>query len=162
MRDQLRVAYETKGKMYTTHLLTDQAIKTIESHDQSEPMFMLLAHAAPHAANDYAFLQAPQETIDKFNHISDKQRRIYAAMVSELDTGIGKVVKSLETQKMLDNTIILFISDNGAPTIGLLNNTGSNYPLRGVSLTIIRKYHQHFHFIMQFPPLLNHGEPTCN
>lgn len=128
----MRVAYETKDNIYATHLLTDHAVKTIENHDQNDPMFMFLAHLAPHAGNEYDPLQAPQETIDRFKHISDFKRRTYAAMVSELDTGIGKLVKSLERQKMLNDTIILFFADNGAPTLGIHSTTGSNFPLRGV------------------------------
>lgn len=128
----MRIAHETKGNIYATDLLTDHAIKTIENHDQNVPMFMFLSHLAPHAGNEYEPLQAPQETINRFTHISDKKRRTYAAMVSELDKGIGKLVKSLERHKMLDNTIIVFFADNGAPTLGQHHTTGSNFPLRGV------------------------------
>lgn len=53
-------------------------------------------------------------------------------MVSRLDKSVGEVVAALRRRKMLDNSIIVFMSDNGAPTIGIYNNTGSNYPLRGV------------------------------
>lgn len=52
-------------------------------------------------------------------------------MISKLDEGIGKVVEALKGSKALKDTIILFYSDNGAPTIA--GNAGSNYPLRGVS-----------------------------
>lgn len=53
-------------------------------------------------------------------------------MISKLDEGVGKVVESLKKNGMLENTIIMFYSDNGAPTTGLFQNSGSNYPLRGV------------------------------
>ena len=53
-------------------------------------------------------------------------------MISKLDESVGKVVDSLAKNKMLENSIILFYSDNGAPTTGLFQNAGSNYPLRGV------------------------------
>ena len=54
-------------------------------------------------------------------------------MISKLDEGVGKVVEAIKQKGILDNTIILFYSDNGAPSAGLFENSGSNYPLRGVS-----------------------------
>lgn len=49
-----------------------------------------------------------------------------------LDESVGRVVQALKESEMLENSIIIFMSDNGAPTIGLYNNSGSNYPMRGV------------------------------
>lgn len=84
-------------------------------------------------------LQAPQEEINKFSYIQDPNRRVYAAMMSILDKGIGKVVKSLDEKGILDNTIILFMADNGAPTAGQHANYGSNFPLKGVKTLITKK-----------------------
>lgn len=54
-------------------------------------------------------------------------------MVSMLDKSVGDVVTALRDKHMLENSIILFISDNGAQTNGIHANHGSNYPLKGVS-----------------------------
>lgn len=54
-------------------------------------------------------------------------------MVSILDEQIGRVLNALDRKNMLQNSIILFFSDNGAPSEGFLANSGSNYPLKGVS-----------------------------
>lgn len=78
-------------------------------------------------------MQAPEDEINKYAYIKDPKRRKMAAMTNIMDQGIGKVVSALKRKKMLGNSIIVFISDNGAPTIGLHSNLGSNYPLRGVS-----------------------------
>jgi arylsulfatase B len=61
-------------------------------------------------------------------------------MVKALDDSVGKIVKSLQQAEMLENSIIVFISDNGALTAGFYGTTGSNYPLRGVSFKRIFKY----------------------
>jgi arylsulfatase A-like enzyme len=58
-----------------------------------------------------------------------------AAMMWKLDESVGKVMAALANRGMLEDTIIVFLSDNGAPTlnVGVWRNWGSNYPLRGVS-----------------------------
>lgn len=53
-------------------------------------------------------------------------------MVSKVDESVGQIFKSLQSKNMLQNSIILFMSDNGAPAVGLHTNYGSNHPLRGV------------------------------
>ena len=54
-------------------------------------------------------------------------------MVSKLDESVGRVVQALQTRHMLEKSIIVFLSDNGAPTKGRYPNWGSNWPLKGVS-----------------------------
>lgn len=53
-------------------------------------------------------------------------------MISKLDEGVGRIVNTLHETGMLKNSIILFMSDNGAPSTGPYQTSGSNYPLRGV------------------------------
>lgn len=54
-------------------------------------------------------------------------------MVHSLDVAVGKIMTALRESGMLDNSVVLFYSDNGAPTIGQHANDGSNYPMRGVT-----------------------------
>lgn len=75
------------------------------------------------------------------------------AMVSKLDESVGHIVQTLMETEMLNNSIIIFISDNGAPSIdnrapsidngapsiGDFQNWGSNYPLRGVRILVCYK-----------------------
>ncbi|VEN61333.1 unnamed protein product [Callosobruchus maculatus] len=130
MRRGMEVDWSAKGN-YSTTLFTQEALRLISEHDTSSPMFMYLAHLAPHSGNDDDPLQAPDEEIAKFAYIKDPERRIYAAMVSMLDQSVGTVVAALREKGMLDNSIILFMSDNGAKPDGIHANHGSNYPLRG-------------------------------
>lgn len=114
---------------------------------------MIVSHLAVHTGNDDNPMEAPEDEIKKFEYISDPKRRKYAgmrsfilliftfflinfflkAMMSSLDQSVGQTVKALSDKAMLNNTIILLYSDNGAPTLGIYSNGGSNYPFRGVS-----------------------------
>lgn len=58
-------------------------------------------------------------------------------MLTSLDESVGSVIESLDKNGMLEDSIVLFISDNGAPAddpIWGYGNFGSNWPLRGVRL----------------------------
>jgi membrane-anchored protein YejM (alkaline phosphatase superfamily) len=65
-------------------------------------------------------------------------------MTARLDESVGKIVSALSDKEILNNTIIVFLTDNGAPTIGYLQNWGSNWPYRGVSIQL---YLVHVHAI---------------
>lgn len=117
MRKNFTVDWDAIGQ-YATDLFTENAIETINKHNKNHPLFMILSHNAPHAGNDYALLQAPEQEINKFKYIRNENRRVYAAMVSKLDESVGKVIEALEQNDMLNNSIILFMADNGAPIDG--------------------------------------------
>jgi len=117
---------------YATDLFTNAAIKYIENHNKSHPMFMIVNHVAPHAGNGDVPLKAPQDEIDKFQYITIPTQRTYAAMISSLDKSVGRIMTALKAAGMLENAVVGFMSDNGAPTIGPHSNGGSNYPFRGL------------------------------
>jgi arylsulfatase A-like enzyme len=85
-----------------------EAVRIIEAHDTSKPLFLYLAFTAPHTP-----YQAPQEHIDSYSGIADPSRRAYAGQVTAMDEEIGKVVAALDAKGMRDNTLIVFSSDNG-------------------------------------------------
>ncbi|EEB19395.1 arylsulfatase B precursor, putative [Pediculus humanus corporis] len=121
---------------YTTDLFTNEAVKVIKGHDSNKPLFLYLAHLATHSGNKYSPLQAPAETVAKFNYIKDKNRRLFAGMLSKLDESVGKVVEALADSNMINNCVILFSTDNGGPAGGFNLNAASNWPLRGVKDTL--------------------------
>ena len=109
-------------KKYLTDEFSDEAVSFIDrNHDK--PFFLFLSYNAPHTP-----LQATKEYLDRFPHIQDKKRKTYAAMVSAVDDGVGRVLKSLQKNNLTENTIIFFLSDNGGPTP---HNASNNTPLRG-------------------------------
>ncbi len=106
---------------YLTDELSDSAVEFID-RDRDGPFFLYLAYNAPHTP-----MQATDEYLSRFGHIADGRRRTYAAMVSAMDDGIGRVLDALDRRGLADDTIVVFLSDNG----GASNNASRNTPLRG-------------------------------
>jgi arylsulfatase A-like enzyme len=77
-------------------------------------------------------MQADDARLKKFAAITDLQRRTYAAMMVAMDDAVGEVIAELKKDKLLEQTLIFFISDNGGPTMkGTTVNGSINAPLRG-------------------------------
>ncbi|XP_020801872.1 arylsulfatase B isoform X3 [Drosophila serrata] len=132
-RENLKSTHDQVGH-YVTDVLTDAAVQEIDDHgskNSTQPLFLLLSHLAPHAANEDNPMQAPEDELAQFGYILNETHRYYAAMVSRLDRSVGRVIEALGRQDMLQNSIVLFMSDNGGPTQGEHSTTASNYPLRG-------------------------------
>ena len=111
-----------EGGYYTT-LIGNEAVNIIEHHDTSKPLFLYVASLAPHAP-----YQAPKQAVDAYkNTIGDQRRRTYAAMITELDTQVGRIIDALKRKNILDNTLIIFSSDNGGATNALFA-TGARSP----------------------------------
>ncbi|XP_037817226.1 arylsulfatase J isoform X2 [Lucilia sericata] len=135
LRDGLDVGYDLHGK-YTTDLVTEESLRVIANHNASSPLFLYVSHAAVHSGNPYNPLPAPDEAVAKLQHIGNYNRRKYAAMVTKLDDSVGRIVQQLQKQNMLNDSIIIFSTDNGGPAEGFNLNHASNWPLRGVKNTL--------------------------
>lgn len=166
---------------YYTKAITDSAVSFVNKHDVNNPMFLYVAHYAPHLP-----LQAPKEYVDKCRDryrvgydVLRKQRferqkqlglvpsemelpmfdkefggkrpawedltkeqqtqwindmATYAAMIEIMDEGVGKLVDAIKKKGMYENTVFIFLSDNGATDeggyIGQLMSDLSNTPYR--------------------------------
>lgn len=107
---------------YSTDLIADEAVRLIKDRDKSRPMFLYVAFNAPHTP-----LQATEAYLNRNVHIADPDRRTYAAMVTALDDGVGRIVAQLDAEGIARDTILIWASDNG----GGRNLGASNVPLRG-------------------------------
>ena len=96
---------------YATQLIKNDTLKIIDEHDFSKPIFLNVNFGAPHIPNE-----APEESVLKFTYIEDETRRLHAAMIYEMDNAIGEIISALEDRDVLNNTIIIFASDNGGLT----------------------------------------------
>ncbi len=107
---------------YLTDAFSREAVSFIDRNKQ-QPFFLYLAYNAPHAP-----LQASQKYLDRFTQIKDPRRKTYAAMVSAVDDGVGAVLDKLQQLNLTENTIVIFLSDNGGPE---KDNASDNGALRG-------------------------------
>ncbi|WP_422360148.1 sulfatase-like hydrolase/transferase [Reichenbachiella sp.] len=107
---------------YITDALSREAARFVaDASKKDKPFFLYLAYNAPHSP-----LQAKEEDLAKFSHIQDKKRKTYAAMVYAVDRGVQRLVDQLKASGEYENTLIVFLSDNG----GKLKLGANNYPLK--------------------------------
>jgi arylsulfatase A-like enzyme len=127
------------GEEYLTDDLTQQALIYLDKRAKvkDEPFFLYFCHFAVHAP-----IQGREDYIDHFEKKSTKgfsghDNATYAAMVKSLDDSVGAIVGKLRDTGLEDNTIVIFLSDNGgvdwaAPTIV----PTSNAPFKGGKATL--------------------------
>ena len=107
---------------YSTNLFTEAVLEAIEKHDSDKaPFFIYAAYQSVHAP-----LQVPQQYVDHCQSIPYENRRIFCGMLKAADEGISNITMLLKEKNLLDDTIIIFTTDNGGQTaLG-----SSNWPLR--------------------------------
>ena len=111
---------QTKFDGYLTDVLGDKAIGFInKNHQSNNPFFLFLSFNAPHTP-----MHAKDDVLEKFK---DNPRQVYASMMWSMDEAIGNVVEALKENDQYDNTIIYFLSDNGAA----MSNDASPFPFKG-------------------------------
>lgn len=93
---------------FATDLLTAKAIDKLQNFKGDKPFFMYLSYNAPHTP-----LQYVPNPINDYSAIKSKDRRVFADLTSDVDQDIGEVLAELDKQGLADNTIVVFMSDNG-------------------------------------------------
>lgn len=140
---------EDKGT-YCTYLFEREAIRFLENHAGKEPFFLYVPFNAPHNSSALepkirSSVQAPEEfkamyppvekeyrEVEQFRYAApakvttkEARTRNYRAAVTCMDAAIGKMLDALEEKGILDDTIVIFLSDNGG------SGGADNSPLRG-------------------------------
>lgn len=97
-----------KGDVYLTDLLSQSACEFISNHKSKNPFFLYLSYNAPHSP-----LQGKKEHLKKLTHIKSDALKLYASMILSIDEGVGDIQKVLKEKNIKENTLIIFLSDNG-------------------------------------------------
>lgn len=99
-----------EGKEYLTDKLTEKAEQFIVEN-KDKPFFLYLAHHAVHTP-----IQAKEEIINDYldkEGVGCHNDATYAAMIKSVDESVGRVYSTLDDHELSDNTLVIFISDNG-------------------------------------------------
>lgn len=124
-------------KGYVTDLITDQALKFMESN-MDQPFFLYIPHEAPHfpyqGRNDKAD-RLPGQDFEGHGSRPDKLQA-YKEMVEIMDENIGRVFEKLKELDLDKSTLVLFCSDNGATKLG------SNGQLNGYKSSLLEGGHR--------------------
>ena len=101
-----------RGGDYSTNLFTEAVEQIIDKHDSKKgPFFIYTAYQAVRIP-----LEAPQKYFDKCQSIPYEGRRTFCAILQAADEGIYNITMLLKEKNLLDNTIIIFTTDNGSQT----------------------------------------------
>jgi arylsulfatase A-like enzyme len=122
--DWFRNGEPLKEAGYTTHLIAAEACKVIETGDRAKPLFLYVPFNGVHSP-----FQAPDEYLKPYGALKGNRQKL-AGMLAAVDEAIGRIEESLKKAGMLENTLIVFSSDNGGPP------PGDNTPLRDFKGTI--------------------------
>lgn len=105
---------------HITDLIAREAVQWLERR-AGKPFFLYVPFTAIHVPMD-----EPEKWQQMNSHLSDPGQRLRAACASHMDAAIGQVLAVLDRRKLRDNTLVIFLSDNGAHPPG--DNQGGPYP----------------------------------
>ncbi len=95
---------EIKDISILTNIFTQYSVNLIKKQSKRQPLFLYLAHPMPHTP---LAVTKPFEGVTGHGLIGD--------VIAELDWSVGEIIKALKSRGMLENTIVIFTSDNGSP-----------------------------------------------
>jgi arylsulfatase A len=129
--DSQKKEFKDSGTYYLTDKLTQYALEFIhKSATNKKPFYLTLNYSAPHV-----FLVPRADKLskyfNKYEKYKGKYNPNYAAVIESMDDGVGKVMQQLKDLNLLENTIVVFTSDNGGVGLAELGPTPTNLePLR--------------------------------
>ncbi|XP_070551931.1 arylsulfatase I-like [Ptychodera flava] len=128
LREDFTPDFDQDG-VYSAELFAEKAANYVANHDKNEPMFMYLSLQSVHGP-----FQVPDKYLEKFYFVSNMGRRIKLGMTTAMDDTVAVVVEAFKEHGLWNNTLLIFLSDNGGPTAE--GKDGNNWPLRGSKKTL--------------------------
>ncbi|PAZ01845.1 MAG: hypothetical protein CAK89_08050 [Opitutia bacterium AMD-G3] len=116
--DWYRDGKAVKEEGYTTHLLRDEACRVIARQPKDKPLFLYVPFNGVHGP-----FQVPEPYLKPYPNLKNNRQKL-AGMLAAVDEAVARIEDSLRKAGRLENTLIVFSSDNGGPT------PGDNTPLR--------------------------------
>jgi len=158
--DSYKTEFTDNGKEYLTDKLTEYGVEFIQKN-KGKPFFLYLTYSAPHV-----FIVPRGDKLRKYffkyGQSEEKFNPYYAAMVESLDDGVGRIIQILKENGLLENTIVVFTSDNGGLGLDELGPTPTN-------LSPLRKWKGHIYeggtripAIISWPGKLKAGKTSTN
>lgn len=114
---------EVVEKQYLTNRIGEEASQWVKDNHRNGPFFMYVPFSAPHTP-----FQATKAYYDKYAHVTDRNKRVYYAMIHALDDAVGQITATVDSLGLAENTLIIFISDNGGASY---THATDNAPLKG-------------------------------
>jgi len=109
---------------YAAVLMADEAVRIIEASSGDRPFYLQLAFNVPHFP-----ILAPAESVAKYAELPSRQAT-RCGMIDVLDAGVARVLAALDERGLAANTLVVFLSDNGADA------SGRNLPFRARKATV--------------------------
>ncbi len=127
--DSYKKEFKDDGTKYLTDKLTDYAVEFVEKN-AAKPFFLYLTYSAPHV-----FIVPRGDKLKKYflkyEKFEGRYNPNYGAMMESLDDGVGRVMATLREKGLLENTLVIFTSDNGGVGLPELGPIPTNMePLR--------------------------------
>ena len=127
--DSYQKEFADHGTEYMTDKLTEYGVDFIKQNAK-KPFFLYLAYSAPHVMIVPRADKLSKYFI-KYQNSGEKFNPNYAAMIESVDDGVGAIIQTLKEQGLLENTLIIFTSDNGGLGLDELGPTPTSMvPLR--------------------------------